>query len=62
MGGGQNLPPPPCVFYPKDPMWNRVNYCNEPNKQVKFETILILISILIVKKKGKGDYGYRELN
>ena len=23
-GGGQNLPPP-CVCYPKDPMWNRVN-------------------------------------
>ena len=21
---GQNLPPP-CVCYPKDPMWNRVN-------------------------------------
>ena len=23
-GGGQNLPSP-CVCYPKDPMWNRVN-------------------------------------
>ena len=24
-GGGQNLPPPPpCVCYPKDSMWNRV--------------------------------------
>ena len=23
-GGGQN--PPPCVCYPKDPMWNRVKY------------------------------------
>ena len=23
-GGGQNLPPP-CVCYPKDPRWNRVD-------------------------------------
>ena len=23
-GGGQNLPSP-CVCYPKDPMWDRVN-------------------------------------
>ena len=26
-GGEQNLPSP-CVCYPKDPMWNRVNICH----------------------------------
>ena len=39
-GGGQNQPSP-CVCYPKDPMWNRVNvriHFQEPERKHKHGT------------------------
>ena len=43
-GGGQNLPSP-CVCYPKDPMWNRVNH------QV---IVKLLRGVLFIVRAGNG--------
>ena len=47
-GGGKNLPSP-CVCYPKDPMWNRVNIsiihvCDLKHFAISERTLLHLLT------------------
>ena len=42
-GGGQNLPSP-CVCYPKDPMWNRVNPLSYAADQKEHGEILLIMA------------------